>query len=126
MEHPQRSQSAFTQVYFSYTVWASRHLTQEQAADLEVSRSYFGRGVFGAQDAAQLYFEKSLDELSRAELVALFTISGASHYDPWCKRSSFDRGYEHMLSRAAKNGLTIDDAEVRFVEPPPGTCPDQK
>ena len=62
----------------------SKKYTKEQIIEFYVNIPYLGSGAYGVEQAAQIYFNKSINELSLSEaalIAGLFQAPGA--YDPY-------------------------------------------
>jgi len=73
----------FTDIYMA-VFKVEKHYTKEQIIEFYVNIPYLGSGAYGVEQAAQIYFNKSIDELSLAEaalIAGLFQAPGA--YDPY-------------------------------------------
>jgi len=73
----------FTDIYMA-VFKVEKHYTKEQIIEFYVNIPYLGSGAYGVEQAAQIYFNKSIDELSLSEaalIAGLFQAPGA--YDPY-------------------------------------------
>ncbi len=60
-----------------------RNYTKEEILEMYLNQCYFGRGAYGVQAAAQLYFGKNVDELDTLECVTIIGIpKSPSRYSP--------------------------------------------
>jgi hypothetical protein len=76
---------------FSLSIWISRNWTTEQILDTYLDRMYFGRGTYGMNAAAKVYFKKTPDELTDRQLASLIGLlrSPSIQKDPaqWKERA---------------------------------------
>lgn len=73
----------FTDIYMS-VFKVEKSYTKEQIIEFYVNIPYLGSGSYGVEQACQIYFDKSVDEISLSEaamLAGLFQAPGA--YDPY-------------------------------------------
>lgn len=60
-----------------------RNYTKEEILEMYLNQCYFGRGAYGVQAAAQLYFGKNVEELDTLECVTIIGIpKSPSRYSP--------------------------------------------
>jgi penicillin-binding protein 1A len=60
-----------------------RNYTKEEILEMYLNQCYFGRGAYGVQAAAQLYFGKSVEELDTLECATIIGIpKSPSRYSP--------------------------------------------
>ena len=60
-----------------------RNYTKEEILEMYLNQCYFGRGAYGVQAAAQLYFGKNIDELDTLECASIIGIpKSPSRYSP--------------------------------------------
>ncbi|MBU6140219.1 MAG: penicillin-binding protein 1A [Proteobacteria bacterium] len=91
----------------------SQTLTKDQVLELYLNQIYLGSGAYGVAAAAQVYFDKSIDELALEEDALLATLPKApSKLDP---RKNIERAKERrdwVLDRMVVEGF-ISDKESR-------------
>lgn len=58
----------------SMALWISRHWTTDEVLDTYADHSYFGRGAFGLDRAANVYFKKTPDALTERQLASLIAL----------------------------------------------------
>lgn len=96
-----------------------RTLSKEQIFELYANKIFLGNTAYGAQAAAQIYYGKSLNELSIAELAMLAGLPKApSKYNPIAnpERSRIRRNW--ILGRMLELGfITHDEHSAAILEP---------
>ncbi|MDZ4263559.1 MAG: transglycosylase domain-containing protein, partial [Pseudomonadota bacterium] len=107
----------FNEILLSLKIEAE--LTKEQILTLYLNQIYLGNRAYGVGSAAQVYYGRSLDQLSLAEIAMIAGLPKApSRYNPIAapKRAQLRRDY--VLNRMLKLG-TITQAEYdkAIVEP---------
>ena len=79
-------------------------LSKEQILELYLSSIYFGENTYGIEAAAQLYFEKSLSELTLAEAATLAGLPKApSKYNPIASPAASLQRRDWVLERMLEN-----------------------
>ncbi|MFF8289667.1 transglycosylase domain-containing protein [Streptomyces sp. NPDC016309] len=118
----------FTEVLLA--VKLDRSHTKDQILEDYLNTSWFGRGTYGLQRAAQAYYGKDVTQLNASEgafLAAL--LKGASLYDPALSRANHDRAVERWswtLDRMVEIGRLSAAERARyttFPEPKAPTTP---
>jgi penicillin-binding protein 1A len=96
-----------------------RAFTKEQILELYLNEIYLGAGAYGVAAAAQTYWDKSLPELSLADVAYLATLPKApSNYNPfrYPERAVSRRNW--VIDRMVENGfVTRDEGEAAKAEP---------
>jgi penicillin-binding protein 1C len=89
-----------------------RQLSKDEILEQYLNRVYYGNGAWGAQQAAQLYFDKNASELSvgEASLLAVFP-RGPSFYNPFRHWKRAIQRRKHILGLMQSHGYL--DAEDR-------------
>jgi penicillin-binding protein 1C len=90
-----------------------RALGKRQILEQWMNRAYFGRGAYGIDAAARLYFGKPVSALSTAEVVLLACLPRAPHgYDPIERLPAAVGRRDRVLALLVRRGvLAADDAE---------------
>ncbi len=82
-----------------------RALSKREILEQYFNRVYYGNGAWGAEQAAQVYFEKSAAELSVGEAAMLAVIPrGPSYYDPFDAWPRVADRRSHILRLMEKRG----------------------
>ena len=96
-----------------------RAFTKEQILELYLNEIYLGAGAYGVAAAAQTYWDKSLPELSIADVAYLATLPKApSNYNPfrYPERAIARRNW--VIDRMVENGfVTPQDGEAAKTQP---------
>ena len=96
-----------------------RAFTKEQILELYLNEIYLGAGAYGVAAAAQTYWDKSLPELSVADVAYLATLPKApSNYNPFRfpERAVARRNW--VIDRMVENGyVTPQDGEAAKAQP---------
>ncbi|MEL6820288.1 MAG: transglycosylase domain-containing protein [Calditrichota bacterium] len=66
--------------HFSATVYLSRNWDHSQILSFNLSREYFGRRAYGINNASEVYFRKTLKELTVQEIAILCVLSDGPFY----------------------------------------------
>lgn len=65
------------------TLWLEYHFSKSQLLSIYLNRVYFGHGVYGVDAAAQEYFGKPVEAISKAEMCVLAgMLKGPNRYSP--------------------------------------------
>ena len=101
------------------SVRIERAFTKNQILELYLNEIYLGAGAYGVAAAADTYWDKSLNELTIADVAYLATLPKApSNYDPFkqTKRATERRNW--VIDRMVENGyVTKDQAVAAKAEP---------
>ncbi len=85
--------------------WLEYKLSKNQIMALYLNRVYFGSGSYGAQAAANWYFNKSVYDLNLREAAILAgMLKAPSRYNPIFKRSASLKRADIVLDNMRKNG----------------------
>ena len=92
-----------------------RAFTKEQILELYLNEIYLGGGAYGVAAAAQTYWDKSLNELSIADVAYLATLPKApSNYDPFRYPERAVERRNWVIDRMVENGyVTKEDGRDR-------------
>ncbi len=93
--------------------WMERSLSKKRILELYLNFAEWGDGVYGAQAAAQHYYQKDADELSPEEAVALASILPSPRkWSPHRVTAFMQRRRGNLMERMAKEGyLTESERE---------------
>ncbi|MFF7894102.1 transglycosylase domain-containing protein [Streptomyces sp. NPDC007907] len=87
-----------------------------------LNTSWFGRGTYGIQRAAQAYYGKDVGELDAGEAAFLASLlKGASLYDPSVSKANHDRAVERwswILDRMVDTGALSKSERARYKDFP--------
>ncbi len=99
-------------------------MSKDEILEGYLNTSWFGRGSYGIQRAAQAYYSKDVDKLSASEAAMLASLlKGAGLYDPTLSKANHARAVERwswILDRMVKIGkLSPQEREkyTKFPEP---------
>ena len=94
-------------------------LTKEQILELYFNKIYFGNRAYGVASAAQVYYGKSLDQLSLAEIAMIAGLPKApSRYNPLANTNRAIIRRNYVLSRMHELGyITTADYENAKAQP---------
>ena len=68
------NESEWTLVYPAMAIWLTRHWTTEDILNELAEESYYGRGTYGLNNAAKIYFHKTPDALTDAQIAELLAL----------------------------------------------------
>jgi penicillin-binding protein 1A len=96
-----------------------RALSKDRILELYLNEIYLGCGARGIVDAARIYFDKSLDELTVEEAAFLGGLPRApTHYNPWRFPAAAKDRRNWVIDRMAEDGyLTTDQALAARASP---------
>jgi len=85
--------------------WLEHKLSKNQIMSLYLNRVYFGSGLYGAQAAANWYFNKNVYDLNLREAAVLVgMLKAPSRYNPIFKRQAALERANVVLDNMRKNG----------------------
>lgn len=83
-----------------------RQYTKNEILELYLNQIYFGQGAYGVQAAAQLYFNKNVEDLSLSECALLAGIpKSPNYYSPMNNLKAAKQRQEVVLDQMAKYGF---------------------
>jgi penicillin-binding protein 1A len=96
-----------------------RLLTKEQILTIYLNEIYLGRGAYGVEAAARVYFGRDSRELSLAEVALLAGLPQApSRYAPGKSMDAAITRQRYVLNRMAEDGyISQEEARAAFAEP---------
>lgn len=87
-----------TELLYSYEL--ERTYSKQQILELYLNAIYFANGAYGVEAAAQLYFQKSVQQLSKAELTFIAAIpNNPSMFDPLVHFEDTKKRQELLLNQ---------------------------
>ena len=94
------------------------NLSKEEVLYLYLNQIYLGHGAHGVESAAELYFNKHVDQLTIAEAAQLAGLPQApSRYSPFSQPKSARRRQVYTIKRMLKNGfITTAQADAAMAE----------
>ncbi|MBM4384729.1 MAG: transglycosylase domain-containing protein [Deltaproteobacteria bacterium] len=111
-------QLRYTATWISATIWVSRHWTTEEALATGLARAHFSPDSPGLEAAAQLYFARRSNDLTREEIAQLIATSRSlTRFNPWCEPTRNRARANHLLGRDEDSPI-----ESRLAPAPAGYC----
>lgn len=106
-----------SEVFYAYEL--EKKLTKDQILNLYLNTIYFQNGVYGVEAASQFYFQKSVKDLTKAQMAFLAAIpNNPSLYNPLTHFVNTKKRQERLIDLMKKNGfLTAEEAEAAKKEP---------
>lgn len=96
-----------------------RTFTKKEILELYLNISYFGKGAFGVETAAQIYFDKKANELSLSESALLIAILKSSvYYDPERKPENAKRRRNVVMYNMVQQEMLSDFQYQKLKEEP--------
>jgi len=96
---------------FIYSVGLNIKYSKNEIIRMYTDRLYFWYLNYGIKSASKYYFDKELNNLTKAEQIALITIQkNASKYDPYKFRTNFNYRFL-IIVKALKNNWIINNEE---------------
>ena len=96
------------EILLAYRMEAS--LSKEEILYLYLNQIYLGSGAYGVVAATELYFRKSLDELTLEEMAILAGLPQApSRYSPIINPKAAKGRQKYVLSRMQENGFISEE-----------------
>ena len=94
------------------------NLTKDEILFLYLNQIYLGHGAYGVESAAELYFDKHVDQLTIAEAALLAGLAPApSLYSPFNKPEEARARQEYTIGRMLANGyITPIQAEAALAQ----------
>ena len=85
------------------------NLSKDEILFLYLNEIYLGHGAHGVESAAELYFNKQVDQLSIAEAALIAGLTQApSRYSPFSRPDAARRRQEYTLNQMAENGYITE------------------
>jgi membrane peptidoglycan carboxypeptidase len=102
-------------------------LSKDEIFEEYLNTIYFGRGAYGVETGAQVYFGKSVDQLSVAQAAVLASIlRSPGYYDPDYRegnRERLENRYKYTLNNMVDQGWLERDEADRLSEKVPAIRP---
>lgn len=91
--------------------------TKEEIMEWYLNTIYLGEGAYGIKSAANVYFAKTLDQLTVAECASLISITNnPSLYDPYIRPERNKERRETVLDQMAEQGFITEDEYEEALE----------
>lgn len=105
----------------SIAITLSRKYSKDEIMEMYLNKIYLGHGISGVEAAAQLYFDKHVDELDLAEAAMLAAIPKApSTYSPFAKPDKAKERRDTILRLMNEQGyITAEQKQQAQAEPLP-------
>ncbi len=96
------------------SVQIERNFTKQEILELYLNVSLFGRGAYGIESGAQLFFGKSASELAVGEYTLLIgMLKGPGYYDPINNPERAYKRRDIVLGQAVRDGvISAEDAQA--------------
>src|SRR3989344_3619464 len=90
------------------------HLTKDQILEIYLNQVYLGHGAYGVAAAAEVYFEKTLEQLTLGEMTMLASLTKApAHDSPYNNFARAKTRQSYVIGRMAEAGfLNPDEVQV--------------
>jgi penicillin-binding protein 1A len=97
------------------SVQIERNFTKEEILELYLNVALFGRGAYGIESGAQLFFGKAAADLSVGEYSMLIgMLKGPGYYDPIHNPERAYRRRDVVLSQMVREGILTQEAADRI------------
>ena len=102
-------------------------LSKDQIFENYLNSIYFGRGAYGVETGSQVYFGKSVDQLTIPQAAVLASIlRSPGYYDPEYREGNkerLDARYKYVLANMVDEGWLSKDDEAKYLEKLPTIRP---
>ena len=102
-------------------------LSKDQIFENYLNSIYFGRGAYGVETGSQVYFGKSVDQLTIPQAAVLASIlRSPGYYDPEYREGNKERleaRYKYVLANMVDEGWLTKEDEARYLEKLPAIRP---
>lgn len=89
-----------------YTIQLELHFNKEKILEMYLNEIYYGHGIYGIGRAAEVYFNKKVNELTLAESAFLAGIPrGPYYYSPYIHLDRAKERQKHILTLMWKNKM---------------------
>ncbi len=105
------------------TIWITRHWSAEMAISGAMDSVYYGCSARSLEDAASLYFAKSLDSLNISECVALMTMRQRPYPFPLKRSDKFWKEYNRLFDQVVANWPQFQSARRTLPHFAIDSCP---
>lgn len=100
-------------------LWLEQKMTKDQIMAIYLNRVYFGSGNYGAEAAANWYFNKSVYDLNLREAAILAgMLKAPTRYNPILQRQNALKRAEVVLGNMRKYGFIGDEMYKRALQMP--------
>lgn len=103
-------------------IWLSRHMNIDDLLDYALDNSYFGKNSFGIYSAAEQFFDKTPEALTRNEWLALILFTKRPGGDPYCHPELFEQLYADFSRRFGSGWQLETNAPLIFKPVPDSKC----
>ncbi len=81
-------------------LYIEQNFSQKKCFTFNMNISEFGSNTQGIKEAARLYYNKQLAELSEKEILGLYVIQkGPTHFNPFYNRENLEEAIMHILEK---------------------------
>ncbi|WP_338750893.1 transglycosylase domain-containing protein [Bacillus sp. FJAT-52991] len=117
LSHEQTLSRKISEVLYAYQL--EKRLSKDEILNLYLNTIYFNNNVYGVEAAAQFYFQKSVNKLTKAEMAFIATIpNNPSLYDPIRNFDNAKERQERLIDIMEREKfLTAQEAEAIKKEP---------
>ena len=102
-------------------------LSKDEIFENYLNSIYFGRGAYGVETGSQVYFGKSVDQLTIPQAAVLASIlRSPGYYDPDFREGNRERlkaRYKYTLTNMVDEGWLTKEDEAKFIEKLPDIRP---
>jgi membrane peptidoglycan carboxypeptidase len=102
-------------------------LSKDEIFESYLNSIYFGRGAYGVETGSQVYFGKSVDQLTIPQAAVLASIlRSPGYYDPDYREGNKERleaRYKYTLANMVDEGWLSKEDEAKFIEKLPEIRP---
>jgi membrane peptidoglycan carboxypeptidase len=102
-------------------------LSKDEIFESYLNSIYFGRGAYGVETGSQVYFGKSVDQLTIPQAAVLASIlRSPGYYDPDYREGNKERleaRYKYTLANMVDEGWLSKEDEAKFIEKLPAIRP---
>ena len=97
------------------SVQLERNFTKKEILELYLNQAPFGKGAYGIEAAAQIYFDKHASELTLPEYTLLIgMLKGPGYYDPINHLDRALKRRDIVLGQMVKDGIISSDSANMF------------
>ncbi|MGM7634084.1 transglycosylase domain-containing protein [Bacillus sp. Hm123] len=117
LSHDRTLARKLSEVLYAYQL--EKRLSKDEILNLYLNAIYFNHNVYGVEAAAQFYFQKPLNKLTKAEMALIATIpNNPNLYDPIRKFDNAKKRQERLIDIMKREEfLTAEEAEAIKQEP---------
>ncbi|WP_203363159.1 transglycosylase domain-containing protein [Bacillus sp. REN10] len=117
LSHDRTLARKLSEVLYAYQL--EKRLSKDEILNLYLNAIYFNHNVYGVEAAAQFYFQKPVNKLTKAEMALIATIpNNPNLYDPVRHFDNAKKRQERLIDIMAREKfLTAQEAEAIKKEP---------